>query len=498
MLILLIGMLAGYAAAKLAAVLYPTSSGVSERSALVRDLPAKAMWFLGEPLPQALTFFWLSPGRFLSEWNVVSSWKLGDRVVASGIFVFITSGLMVYFRRYPEYAGRRWAIAVVLLPMTYLPNLAVAQSWAPYRTLPSLSSLLVVYAYFACHGYARLLSRLCSRAYGNVAMAAAAAACALSAAYHVDTFFVSPQVRELAFLRSRLEPMVGRPSQTLNVTIIRPGYRNTFAPFVRYEFGMPSSLKEWSARSMVPLLLRSMVADLEVSVTVAGVDDKPVAPPDLVIDMGEIALLCRRYGTVGNDVLVGTWSNDFVCALRGNDTVSAGDGSDWVEGGAGDDRIYGGANGSGPDVLAGQSGNDVLYGEGGNDRLWGGGGNDTLYGGDGGDSALDGGAGRDRIYGGAGDDYLNGGAGSDTLTGGPGADIFRFNADQTNRADRDVVTDYTEGDLVQLNMRGLHRTTAKAYGGFTLDDGVLTGHGFRITLRGPGVGSLGLEDIAVE
>ena len=209
LLILLIGMLAGYAAAKLAAILYPLSSEVSRRSALVQDLPAKAMWFLGEPLPQALTFFWVSPGRFLSEWNVVSSWKLVDGVVASGIFVFITSGLMVYFLREPEYAGRRWAIAVILLPMTYLPNLAVEGSWAPYRTLSSLSSLLVVYTYFACHGYARLLSLLHSRAWGNVAMAAAVTACTLAATYHVNTFFVSPQVQELAFLRSRLESSVG-------------------------------------------------------------------------------------------------------------------------------------------------------------------------------------------------------------------------------------------------------------------------------------------------
>ena len=211
-------------------------------------------------------------------------------------------------------------------------------------------------------------------------------------------------------------------------------------------------------------------------------------------------------GTSARDYLVGgaradnitaMGGNDFVFSGRGNDTVRGGDGSDWIEGGAGNDSLYGGANGAGPDILAGQSGNDRLVGEGGNDRLWGGGGNDTLYGGDGGDSALDGGAGRDRIYGGAGDDFLNGGAGSDTLTGGPGADVFRFNAYQTNRADRDVVTDYAEGDLVQLNMRGVLHTTAAEYGGFTLDGGVLIGHGFHIALQGPGVGSLELDDVAV-
>ena len=192
-------------------------------------------------------------------------------------------------------------------------------------------------------------------------------------------------------------------------------------------------------------------------------------------------------GTRGADRVDALGGNDFVFTGAGNDTVDGGPGSDWLEGGNGNDSLYGGPNGGAPDMVAGQAGNDRLFGGSGNDRLWGGGGNDTLDGGDDGDSALDGGAGRDRIYGGAGDDFLNGGAGSDTLTGGAGADTFRFNAYQTNRADRDVVTDYTNADLVQLNMRGLHHTTAADYGGFTLDGGVLTGHGFHVSLQGGGV-----------
>ena len=158
------------------------------------------------------------------------------------------------------------------------------------------------------------------------------------------------------------------------------------------------------------------------------------------------------YGGPGNDTIHGGPDYDALYGNEDNDQIHGGDGADWIEGGPGNDSLYGGPNGGTPDIVAGQAGNDRLRGGGGNDRLWGGGGNDTLNGGDGGDSALDGGAGRDRIYGGAGDDFLNvlnGGAGSDTLTGGDGADIFRFNAYQTNRGDRDVVTDYTNADLVR-------------------------------------------------
>ena len=59
------------------------------------------------------------------------------------------------------------------------------------------------------------------------------------------------------------------------------------------------------------------------------------------------------------------------------------------------------------------------------------------------------------------------------------------------------MTDYTNADLVQLNLRGVHHTTAAEYGGFTLDGGVLTGYGFHIALQGPGVSGLGLDDVAV-
>ena len=78
------------------------------------------------------------------------------------------------------------------------------------------------------------------------------------------------------------------------------------------------------------------------------------------------------WGGDGNDSVDAGAGNDYVLSGNGDDTVAGGDGSDWVEGGANNDSLYGGANGAGPDILAGQSGNDALHGEDGNDRLWGG------------------------------------------------------------------------------------------------------------------------------
>jgi len=82
-------------------------------------------------------------------------------------------------------------------------------------------------------------------------------------------------------------------------------------------------------------------------------------------------------------------------------------------------------------------------------------GNDTLTG-NAAANVLDSGDGSDRLDGGAGDDVLIGGGGTDTLTGGAGNDTFRFVsvADSTPGSGRDVITDFAEGDKIDLSAIG--------------------------------------------
>jgi glucose/arabinose dehydrogenase len=110
--------------------------------------------------------------------------------------------------------------------------------------------------------------------------------------------------------------------------------------------------------------------------------------------------------------------NLFVISLSGQvfrltPGAAAGDMADRIEGGDGNDRIHGGA------------GNDRIYGETGNDRL----------------------------FGGSQDDLLYGGAGVEQLTGGAGTDWFVFGgpADSgVGAGRRDVIMDFTDGDLIYL------------------------------------------------
>jgi Ca2+-binding RTX toxin-like protein len=95
------------------------------------------------------------------------------------------------------------------------------------------------------------------------------------------------------------------------------------------------------------------------------------------------------------------------------------------------DRIGGGER---ADRLAGSDGRDLLMGLGGKDRL-------------------DGGAGDDQLVGGAGRDKLTGGSGNDILEGGGDRDVFVISAGNGH----DVISDFTEWDVVQLSEAGARR-----------------------------------------
>lgn len=174
------------------------------------------------------------------------------------------------------------------------------------------------------------------------------------------------------------------------------------------------------------------------------------------------------YGGAGNDFVGGGAGNDLIIDGAGNNTLYGGFGSDTVQGGAGSDSIYGG--GQGPNQLLGFGGNDLIVGGAGADFIGGGAGDDSLYGSQGtdtiyaglgndfvgagtGNDVVYGGAGNNRVYLGTGNDRFVAGTGNDVVTGGSGVDTFVFNsaAQIGIGASRDVITDFTSGDKVDLS-----------------------------------------------
>jgi Ca2+-binding RTX toxin-like protein len=201
-----------------------------------------------------------------------------------------------------------------------------------------------------------------------------------------------------------------------------------------------------------------------------------------------------KFGTVFDDVIVGTSDDDVIDGSFGDDTLLGDAGDDTLFGGWGSDLLLGGLDN---DVLAGGFENDFLFGEDGNDILIGGFGADFLDGGEGSDTVsygdsnsgvwvalegivgsggtaegdhligienlsgsayddtlvgdkydntLTGLQGNDTLIGGGGQDFLVGGTGDDKLWGDQGDDILKggSGADQLWGSEGIDTADYSD------------------------------------------------------
>ena len=283
-LLVMAGLSLGFVVYALASYLYIDELA---RGGLVQDIPRKIVWFFRDPLPNAMNFFSLSPAHWFLPAGVPFVDRLHRAVniaVAGSMFLFVLVGLGLYFQG--SFKERLWKLgtAVSLLPLSYVPQLVAVHRSAVYRGLLSLASLLVVYMFLAFRGYAQRRPRL-SPIGMNVGIGSIALACALLATSNVRTYFVTPQVRDLEALRTQLASE--NLANARSIYLIRPNWRDTLAPLVRYdEFGARSSAS-WAARSMVFLLLREIAPEqVHLPVTVVSADDPLEPPPDsLVIDM---------------------------------------------------------------------------------------------------------------------------------------------------------------------------------------------------------------------
>lgn len=338
--IALAGMSAGYVVYVLSPVMVP---GSSVRTGLVRDIPTKVVWFLSVYLPDTLNFFLPSPSYQLfpgagSEFSIhlyrkISNvlhalnisllpsheqagmsasyalavsppgalsfvHKILDVFIAYGVFAFIGGGLWLYFRGTRRERLWQCGIAVSLLLLSCTPNLVVEKHISDYRTMSPPVSVIVLCAYFAFQGYAGRLCRLISPARVHAALGVAAVACTLSAAWHVHTFFVVPQVRELTLMRSELAQSDMSRIQGIRIILHPRWQQNTPAPFLWREFGNMSAVHSSWARSMASLLLRELPPE-HANLPIECVDFNDATPPGgwgeggqyLVVDMRKLGLL---------------------------------------------------------------------------------------------------------------------------------------------------------------------------------------------------------------
>jgi hypothetical protein len=218
------------------------------RNALTHDVVGKAHWFFEWPLFRSLNLFDLTPSRWLA--------SLVATVAAGGILLLL------------RHVGVRPLIYVViaasLIPLSFLPNLLVAENSPTYRTEAGISSLIALYFGLGAIGiWLTVRDWLGPRVSGRTLVVAERLALAVSVAFvatsafvaakNVTTLYVGPQSTELRMVRSQVAAL---PPGVERVGFVLLGRDQGMTKFVTDEFGLSSSQAPWTPEPLVLLILR--------------------------------------------------------------------------------------------------------------------------------------------------------------------------------------------------------------------------------------------------
>jgi hypothetical protein len=269
----------GLAYVTLKILTYYSPSHGTMRTALTIDIVGKIGWYLSEPLRASL--------------NLISLKQ--STLPAVLISLFICTGLLLYYRGNLKERLGMLMLAILLVPLSYLPNLLVAENWGAYRTQLSMTTLITIYFLFSVHGWLGHLPfpteiQSAVRKWGSpFFMGLLALVACFSASYHVTVYFALPGNIELRFLKSQL--VQTELSAVKRILVIRPDSRDSIAPGITFdEFGLLSTYPPWTPEPMIRLMLRDMNLDyMKVEIKSCTADELVDTPEGtMVIDMRNI------------------------------------------------------------------------------------------------------------------------------------------------------------------------------------------------------------------
>lgn len=232
----------------------------SQRTHMVHDFGAKLQYALTGPWRDAFQLGVLRPTPYL----------------APALFVAIFSGLFLYFEGTLRERLKLLALAVLLVPLVYLPNLMTSENWGAYRTQLALDPLVVLYAFLAAHGYAKALGARAQRMVPGV-VAAATVLSGLMTVHNLALYYAEPQMAELRVVKNQLSRL--KPEKIKKLHIAGANWTSALTG-VRYdEFGLPSTAQWWSAPSMVYVLTAERLGHLPKFPILQAPNNLPFKPP---------------------------------------------------------------------------------------------------------------------------------------------------------------------------------------------------------------------------
>jgi hypothetical protein len=263
----------GYVIYRFGQTLFGTGLLHPLRSQLVADVPKKMVWFVEEPLVNALNWVLLFPRIW----------------VAIPVAIIVILGLLLYFEGTDVERLGQLAIALMILPLSYLPNLIVAENWSSYRTLSALSAVIVVYMFFALAGYVKLRRRFGAVPPAAGLLAAPALLACIIASYNVQTYFASPLYRERMWIHEQLRS--ADLTLTPGIYVLPSEWYHSIAPDVRYdEFGFPFSARNYSLKAAVSQSVNELrFSKVGIPIEIAASEGPRQPPPGfLLLDMRKI------------------------------------------------------------------------------------------------------------------------------------------------------------------------------------------------------------------
>lgn len=202
------------------------------RTALVSHFLYKIIWFLRDPMRDAL--------------NLIS---FGRRIdVAIFVLFFTVFGMSRSFSRPCNLKVKKFTLAFFLLLGAYLPNLIVAENFASHRSQVALTSIVVVYAAMALIAWLDIFKaeRLKTPLFISVLIYSG-----YIAGHSVLVEFAKPQTQELKLLSAYLTAHDNLDNAT-QIYLAPSSPSDSLAPSVRHdEFGCPSSVAVWALQGMV-------------------------------------------------------------------------------------------------------------------------------------------------------------------------------------------------------------------------------------------------------
>jgi hypothetical protein len=247
--VFVIAMLIGFVIFKFGQYLYPTGSS---RSQLLQNLPGKLRWFVSEPIANVLSLYKVVPTNAVLQFLIFLPILLG--------------ALLFIYKHKSKNVFLIFIYGFFCVLGSYAPSLITAENWASYRSIGALSSSMVVLLVL-------MVSELCGYIKNKyittaifdilnknlwIALTILLIILTMQANYNVLNGFVIPNITELNNLASALND--GKNTKFDKVTVIvRPSsWTDSAAKPIAYdEFGMPSSVRDYYAKTIVDIVLRS-------------------------------------------------------------------------------------------------------------------------------------------------------------------------------------------------------------------------------------------------